>query len=270
MINKKHNRITRFQVVISFLLTIIFCNIAKASNIIYHGTGDYFMPIGVSALIEAYPEMGMTYNNNFIIFKDGTGIIYDDKIDKTYLEMLDNCDVEDMFKTSYDRYVTLPPYLYDPGRYRCEELFHKMYGKDANEISRSLTTVKIFGKNFNVTRINGVDEKLRKVAEEVEKHSEFKEFFTKNSGGYNYRKVRGNNRLSAHSYGIAIDINSVITNYWERDYKVSEIDLIGYSNSVPYELVKIFEDNGFIWGGRWYHYDTMHFEYRPELLRIKN
>ncbi|MDD5211432.1 MAG: M15 family metallopeptidase, partial [Sulfuricurvum sp.] len=23
---------------------------------------------------------------------------------------------------------------------------------------------------------------------------------------------------------------------------------------------------GFIWGGRWYHYDTMHFEYRPELL----
>ncbi|MDP3291618.1 MAG: M15 family metallopeptidase, partial [Sulfuricurvum sp.] len=24
--------------------------------------------------------------------------------------------------------------------------------------------------------------------------------------------------------------------------------------------------HGFIWGGRWYHYDTMHFEYRPELL----
>jgi hypothetical protein len=27
-----------------------------------------------------------------------------------------------------------------------------------------------------------------------------------------------------------------------------------------------FEAEGFIWGGRWYHYDTMHFEYRPELL----
>jgi len=22
----------------------------------------------------------------------------------------------------------------------------------------------------------------------------------------------------------------------------------------------------FIWRGRWYHYDTMHFEYRPELF----
>lgn len=21
-----------------------------------------------------------------------------------------------------------------------------------------------------------------------------------------------------------------------------------------------------IWGGRWYHYDTMHFEYRPEIV----
>ena len=28
----------------------------------------------------------------------------------------------------------------------------------------------------------------------------------------------------------------------------------------------IFERHGFIWGGKWHHYDTMHFEYRPELL----
>ena len=28
----------------------------------------------------------------------------------------------------------------------------------------------------------------------------------------------------------------------------------------------IFEKYGFVWGGRWYHYDTMHFEYRPELF----
>jgi hypothetical protein len=39
-----------------------------------------------------------------------------------------------------------------------------------------------------------------------------------------------------------------------------------YKNQIPLEIVKIFEKYGFIWGGRWYHYDTMHFEYRPELL----
>ncbi|NUM57423.1 MAG: M15 family metallopeptidase, partial [Bdellovibrionaceae bacterium] len=27
-----------------------------------------------------------------------------------------------------------------------------------------------------------------------------------------------------------------------------------------------FESEGFIWGGKWNHYDTMHFEYRPELF----
>jgi hypothetical protein len=23
---------------------------------------------------------------------------------------------------------------------------------------------------------------------------------------------------------------------------------------------------GFIWGGKWHHFDGMHFEYRPELI----
>ena len=35
---------------------------------------------------------------------------------------------------------------------------------------------------------------------------------------------------------------------------------------IPKEIVDVFEKYGFIWGGRWYHYDTMHFEYRPEFL----
>ncbi|MGC1959145.1 MAG: M15 family metallopeptidase, partial [Pseudolabrys sp.] len=37
-------------------------------------------------------------------------------------------------------------------------------------------------------------------------------------------------------------------------------------NRIPIEIVRIFEKQGFIWGGYWYHFDTMHFEYRPELL----
>ena len=52
-------------------------------------------------------------------------------------------------------------------------------------------------------------------------------------------------------------------NYWLWDKKGKNIV---YKNQIPLEIVKIFEKYGFIWGGRWYHYDTMHFEYRPELL----
>ena len=39
-----------------------------------------------------------------------------------------------------------------------------------------------------------------------------------------------------------------------------------YRNSIPPEIVTVFERHGFIWGGRWSHYDTMHFEYRPEII----
>src|ERR1700737_4809713 len=29
-------------------------------------------------------------------------------------------------------------------------------------------------------------------------------------------------------------------------------------HEIPLEIVHIFEQHGFIWGGKWYHYDTMH------------
>jgi len=33
--------------------------------------------------------------------------------------------------------------------------------------------------------------------------------------------------------------------------------------------VKVFKKHGFIWGGNWYHFDGMHFEYRPEFLALR-
>ena len=66
-----------------------------------------------------------------------------------------------------------------------------------------------------------------------------------------------------HAYGAAVDINIRYTNYW-RWAKGKQEAL--WRNQVPKKIVRIFEKHGFIWGGYWYHYDTMHFEYRPELM----
>jgi hypothetical protein len=38
-------------------------------------------------------------------------------------------------------------------------------------------------------------------------------------------------------------------------------------NNYPQEIVELFEKHGFIWGGKWSHFDLMHFEYRPEMLK---
>ena len=71
--------------------------------------------------------------------------------------------------------------------------------------------------------------------------------------------------MSSHSHGIAIDIGLKHAHYW-RWFGKPEGGVIKYKNRIPFEIVRIFEKHGFIWGGKWYHDDTMHFEYRPELV----
>jgi hypothetical protein len=84
------------------------------------------------------------------------------------------------------------------------------------------------------------------------------------AGTYNCRVIAGTNRLSMHAYGAAIDINTEYAAYW-RWAKPGKDGRIAWQNQIPKDVIDIFERHGFIWGGRWYHYDTMHFEYRPEL-----
>ena len=83
------------------------------------------------------------------------------------------------------------------------------------------------------------------------------------AGAYNCRKIAGTKLKSMHAYGAAVDINIRYANYW-RWAKGKQEAL--WRNQIPKKIVRIFEKHGFIWGGYWYHYDTMHFEYRPELM----
>lgn len=91
--------------------------------------------------------------------------------------------------------------------------------------------------------------------------------------GYTWRPIAGTKSLSAHSYGIAIDIiprymNRKITYWrWQMPYQ-KDWFLIPYAKRYmpPESFVQAFEHHGFIWGGKWFYFDTIHFEYRPEIL----
>ncbi len=61
------------------------------------------------------------------------------------------------------------------------------------------------------------------------------------------------------------DINVATSDYWLWKAGAAGTPA-GYRNRIPAKIVEIFEKHGFIGGGKWHHYDTMHFEYRPELL----
>jgi hypothetical protein len=83
------------------------------------------------------------------------------------------------------------------------------------------------------------------------------------NGTFNYRVISGTGRLSPHSYGIAIDLKSDKRDYWKwSSEKEGKTRLLQY----PKELVEVFEKNNFVWGGKWGHFDILHFEYRPEII----
>jgi nitrogenase molybdenum-iron protein alpha/beta subunit len=224
------------------------------------------IPQGAKILTKVYPDFIKGYENGYLLMNDGTKILYDDGRKKTFEQKLDDGDPEDMFAFKYDRLSWTPEYLQDAGRSRCEQLFKKMYGNSAAEVRKHLISVPWFGEKVLFTTVNGAADSLRAVAQEIAKHPELRQYL-KSSGTFYWRKVRGANRQSAHSYGMTIDIAVAKSDYWLwKNPGKKETDKIVYANKFPKELVLIFEKHGFIWGGRWYHYDTMHFEFRPEIL----
>lgn len=91
--------------------------------------------------------------------------------------------------------------------------------------------------------------------------------------GFNYRNIAGTPNRSYHGFGLAVDITPQSYGgreaYWRWAMAKGENWwAVPYSRRwmVPLPVVEAFERNGFIWGGKWIFFDTMHFEYRPEVI----
>ncbi len=229
------------------------------------------IPWQVLKLIKAYPDFVIGYTNGRILFQDSTQMRFNDNKIKSTQELLDHADLEDMFSEKYmaDSIVKTPSN--DAGRIRNEAFFMKIYGQTKEEVRSNLTEIvwcpMLVNQRILVNKKNGVSAQFMALSKELDQHPEFKNYLTNIGGTFNFRKIAGTNRLSMHSFGITIDINISASNYWQWDCACTNEDGVkGYKNRIPLELVQIFEKHGFIWGGRWKHYDTMHFEYRPELF----
>lgn len=119
-------------------------------------------------------------------------------------------------------------------------------------------------QSLPVTTINGVAERLERVIAGLEGLPDrFKAYLVPSAGTFNCRAVADTGLLSMHAFAAAIDVNVARSDYWAWARDRGEIP---YRNRIPWEIAEVFEAERFIWGGKWYHYDTMHFEYRPELI----
>jgi len=205
-------------------------------------------------------------------WRDGTVMpVSDGTASKPFEELLRHASIADQFRIPYPRgpLETPPAVDIDPGRFRNTAFFTKMYGDCAKgEVSPRLASLiwlpNTWGKSIRITSQNGVDTQLRAVSAEIDALPEkIKRAAYPIAGTYNCRAIADTGEPSPHGYGIAIDLNTAFSDYW---YWRPHDGAIVYRNRMPEEIVAIFEKHGFIWGGKWYHFDTMHFEYRPELL----
>lgn len=223
-------------------------------------------------LVAAYPEHLISHNGKHITWRDGSKMqISDGRTDKTFEELLNAPDIDDMFAFPYPAGAkpAAPGINHDPGRIRHEPFFKKMYGdckSGVPPLAKVAWIRKHRGGSVRITKVNGVHEALGAVSEDLEKlHPKFVKFLKPSAGAYNCRTIAGTRRLSVHAFAAAIDINVKSAHYWKWS-KPGSNGIYAWRNRIPRQIVDVFERHGFIWGGRWYHYDTMHFEYRPELI----
>ena len=215
----------------------------------------------VEDLVRAYPDALSGFDGANLVWRDGTRMPVGGGGPDSILDQL---------ALPYPAGAPLLPPQDDPGRTRNQAFFDKMYGDcRAGEVAPKLVRItwlpKTWGRTVSITSVNGIDRRLEAVSRELDElPPQDRRFLAPIGGTYNCRLVAGTGQTSMHSWGAAIDINTSAADYWR--WSRSGEDGPVWRNRIPPEIIAIFERHGFIWGGRWSHFDTMHFEYRPELL----
>jgi hypothetical protein len=223
-------------------------------------------------LMMAYPEyvkdILKAEDKVYLVMKSGNKILYDDKRNKTTDEKENNPDLQDMLEQAYPikDISEIMPKDFDPGRVRVYSLLREVYGGSEGDIRKNLVLVNV-GRRYQFNGSNNAAKSLQNAMNGILASSHEKPkiggFIYPISGTFNYRRISGTGRLSPHAFGIAIDLKSDRKDYWKwASREEGKLRL----NSYPREIVRCFENNNFIWGGKWSHFDILHFEYRPEIM----
>jgi hypothetical protein len=225
-----------------------------------------------SALVDAYPDQLAAIAGDTLLWRDGTKMPLGDPAPRPFEVMLRSASLRDQLRQPYPAGAPLLPPApdEDPGRLRNVAFFDHLYGDcHAGEVAPHLATVvwlpRHWGGTVRFSTVAGADRALSAVSAELDALPDAQaRLLFPPAGTYNCRTVADTGLPSMHAYGAAIDLNTAYADswFWHRNRVAAPV----WHNRIPPAVVAAFEQHGFVWGGRWYHYDTMHFEYRPELL----
>lgn len=218
----------------------------------------------------SYPETIFAVTNNTMRLMSGRILLVEDGREKSHRERFDQPDVEDTLAQVYPLgkcYRGRRKHA-DPGRIRHELFFREAYGYNQHRVGAQLAQIDWFGTRIAFSTRHGAGEALLRVRDELARlPRELHETFRRPAVAFAWRTHQESDVLSPHAFGIAIELDAEFSHGWR--HRVNEFGRVKrYRNKVPAQVVEVFERHGFIWGGKWYHYDTGHFEYRPELIAI--
>ena len=227
-------------------------------------------------------QAGLCYQSaypNSVQYQTGELIVNRQKLplkafDGDFNAKLTHGELLDQLAQPYPLDFPIPEQNADPGRIRNDAFFAAMYGKTETAVRQHLVSIRWApsGKNLQFNQVNGAAQALQAVGEEIMQHPSLAAYLTKPVGTFNYRVISGTKRRSAHAFGIAIDFTlpNGLGIYWQWSGCKANAPCAYPQKLIQdpklKQIVGIFEKHGFIWGGKWYHYDSVHFEYRPELL----
>ncbi|MEX2442407.1 MAG: M15 family metallopeptidase [Alkalispirochaeta sp.] len=257
--------------------------------------------IHLRAYQTAYPD-----RVEAVAFRDGDWTI---RVDGTWFYWANGRLLPEKARSAWEKYAPVRLYRYETGPYRIppvpasrEELlagwidlppqalprqhngFHGvLYGAlSAGHAREIMVNVRWFGFSVRVHPI--MVKPLRAVERDTREilgtSPEVRAFLRglAHVDGQLWRRIAGTRSLSYHSYGVAIDLIPARYNgtfsYWRW---AAEADVTKWWDLrvdqrwlPPLKLVEIFERHGFVWGGRWLFFDSIHFEYRPEIHAVND
>ncbi len=267
------------------------------------------MPNGLDVFIKAYPAITFEsmYDKEMDDYLITLTVLYSEESKKIELYWSNGSMLPKEEMANKDKYWTLL-YNYDykkplrnPEEFTDEEI-ERMRSFGSNNSSRTdygtpmfffneiydsytqanleshLKSVFFLGKAIKVHELlipslTKVESEINKIAkDDVEVQKFLDEAKTVDS--YFWREIRGTNRKSFHSLGIAIDVmpknlrGKAIYWAWTKESNPDNWMLTPLESRwmPPQKVIDVFEEEGFIWGGKCSIWDNMHFEYHPELI----
>lgn len=258
-------------VVMSFILSIESVIFAYEEN-----TDDYICNTkrDLLVLMVTYPECIKDIEKGedgfiYLVMQNNNKVLYDDKKEKSHEQKFYDSDIQDTLEQIYplDMITDVMEEGQDPGRIRSYPFLSNMYGCSKEAVQKNITNKSTYYGTMMFNKVNGaadnLEKALNKVSELAKQNTKIYNFVSPTSGTFNYRVIQDTGQLSPHAFAIAIDLKSDPADYWKwcnRDKGGKRISIY------PEEIVKTFEECGFVWGGKWAHFDILHFEYRPEII----